>query len=210
MGKATKAADAEHELVGSVAAARHRTPVAALGAASEVADQPPLVAISLITLGTGLVLREPKVTRTGARMLLAHAIATGAKTIVKKSIDRTRPGRALKDGRHRAKAAEGASDTDFNSFPSGHTAGAVGVAQAIAHETPQFAGPARSWAAGIAAAQLPRGAHYPSDVLVGAAIGWTADAVAGAALHFAERAILSALGNRADQRAIAEAEAHPS
>jgi len=210
MGKATKAADAEHELVGSVATARNRAPVAALGAASEIADQPPLVAVSLITLGTGLFLREPKVARTGARMLLAHAIATGTKTIVKKSIDRTRPHRALKDGKHRAKAAEGASDTDFNSFPSGHTAGAVSVAQAIAHEAPQFAGPARSWAMGIAAAQLPRGAHYPSDVLVGAAIGWAADGVAGVALRFAERALTSAISNREDRNAIAEAEAHPS
>lgn len=208
--KAKKIAEAEHELVGSVAAAAERKPIALLGAASEIADQPPLVALSLATVTAGLMLRRRDMTRTGARMLLAHALATGGKTILKRSIDRARPGRALSDGEAKVGAGKGASDTEFNSFPSGHTAGAVSVAEAVARTTPQLALPARTGAAAIAGVQLPRGAHYPTDVAIGALIGWTAERLAAAIVDAAERRIDRAREQRSDGAALAEAEAHPS
>lgn len=179
-------AKTEHELVGQVAAEARRTPVALLGAASEIADQPPLVVLSVATIAAGVLLRRPLVARTGARMLVAHAFATGAKTILKRSVDRARPGKALRDGQVKVGAGKGSSDTAYNSFPSGHTAGAVSVAEAIARTAPHLAWPARSAAAAIAAVQLPRGAHYPSDVVVGALIGWTAERLATALVSAAE------------------------
>lgn len=187
--KAKQLARAEHDLVGSVAASRQRKPVALLGAASEVADQPPLVSLSLVTIAAGALLRRRDVTRTGVQMLLAHAIATGGKTILKRSIDRSRPARALVDGEVKVGAGKGTDNTDFNSFPSGHTAGAVSVAEAIAHTAPGLAVPARASAAVVAAVQLPRGAHYPSDVAIGAVIGWMAERLAGFLLGEAERAL---------------------
>ncbi len=187
--KAKKAAKAEHALVGDVAEAAQHKAVATLGKASEIADQPPLVVISIATIAVGAVLRRRDIARAGTRMLLSHALATGAKTVLKRSIDRARPARALKDGEAKVGKGKGAADTDFNSFPSGHTAGAVSVAEAVAHTAPALALPVRSGAAAVAAVQLPRGAHYPSDVLVGAAIGWAAERIAGVLVDAAEQAI---------------------
>ena len=213
MGKAKKvkhAADVEHELVGKAAKLRTRAPVAVLGKASEIADQPPLVALSLATIAAGVLLQRRAIARTGARMLVAHALATGGKSVLKRSIDRTRPAKALTDGEHRTGTGKGGGDTDFNSFPSGHTAGAVSIAQAVANTAPRFGTPVRVAAAGVAAMQLPRGKHYPSDIAVGAVIGWAADWVAGTMIDTGERTI-DRLVDRYDQRkAEAEAEAHPS
>lgn len=213
MGKAKqaeRAAKAEHKLVGKVAENRARQPVALLGKISEVADQPPLVAISLATIAAGAILRRRDIVRTGTRMLIAHALATGAKTILKSSVDRTRPAKALADGEHQAGAGSGTSDTDFNSFPSGHTAGAVSIAQAVAHTAPALATPIRVAAAGIAAIQLPKGKHYPSDIAVGAALGWAADRLTGMLIAAGERALDRMLARGSEQGALAEAEAHPS
>lgn len=209
MGKAKqakKAARAEHALTGDAARKHASPPIAMLGAASEVADQPPLMAMSIATLATGAVLRNRTMLRTGARMLIAHALATGAKTVLKRSVDRARPARALQDGAPQVSKGKGSGDHTLNSFPSGHTAGAVGVAEAIAHEIPGAGAPARAGAAAVAAVQLPRGAHYLSDVAAGAAIGWLADRVAGAILAVGDRGIAA----RHERLALEEAEAHPS
>lgn len=208
--KARDLAKAEHDAIGAAAKAADHPPFALAGKASEIADQPPLVALSLATIGVGLMLRRRDVTRTGTRMLLAHALATAGKTVLKRAIDRSRPRRALKDGEHEARAGSGSDDTEFNSFPSGHTAGAVSVAEAIARTAPTYAAPARGGAAFVAAVQLPRGAHYPSDVAVGAGIGWVADRIAGLAINAGERAIDRRRQNKEDAGALAEAEAHPS
>jgi len=61
------------------------------------------------------------------------------------------------------------------SFPSGHSAGAVAVAQAFARELPEYRGAALAGAGFIAVAQVPRGAHYPTDVAAGLAIGWLSE-----------------------------------
>ncbi len=162
--------------------------VEALGKASEMADQPPLVAASLITLAAGLILRRPAIALAGARMLAAHAAATGIKAVVKKSVDRTRPDVLVDEGRY--ELAEGEHDEPrYNSFPSGHTAGAVAVAEAIARTVPRAAWPARAWALAIAALQIPRCAHYPSDVGAGAAIGVAGDRL----VHLGERGLRAVL-----------------
>lgn len=182
MSKASKAAEAEHEATRKVARRRNHPVVAALGNASEIADQPPLIALSLFTIAAGAVLRKPVTVRVGSRMLASHLLATWIKTMVKKSVDRTRPERALERGEHRIAKGKGAEDSGLNSFPSGHTAGAVAVAQAVARDVPDAALPARLAAGSIGAMQLPRGKHYISDVLVGAAIGWLSEAVVSKAM----------------------------
>lgn len=148
--------------------------VRALGKASEMADQPPLVAASLVMLGAGLISRRPAIALAGLRMLTAHAAATGMKAVVKRSVDRSRPDVLIDEGRY--VLAEGEHDEPrYNSFPSGHTAGAVAVAEAIARTLPGAAWPLRAWALTIAALQIPRSTHYPSDVGAGAAIGVAGD-----------------------------------
>lgn len=161
----------------------------AVGEASEMADQPPLIALSAAALAAGLLLRRPRLALAGARMLGTHAMATGLKTALKRGIDRTRPYVLDEEGRYVVRKGR-RRDTRYNSFPSGHTAGAVAVAQAIARTEPRAAGPARVWAAAIALIQVPRGAHYPSDVAAGAALGFAADGI----LRLAERGLRRLIG----------------
>lgn len=210
MGKkaaAKKLARAEHEATASVAKARDTAPVAVLGKVGDLADQPPLLLLSLGTVAFGLVTRRSALVRTGARMLVAEVVATGLKTVVKRSVDRARPAKALESGNAELGSGRGGDDTAYNSFPSGHTAGAVAVAQAIAHEQSGVALPVRLAAGAAGAIQLPSGKHYFSDVAAGAAIGWIAERIAGAAIAAAERAWIR---SRGDQDALIEAEAHPS
>jgi membrane-associated phospholipid phosphatase len=124
--------------------------------------------------------RQSAVARTGLRMLGGHGIATGIKTVIKRSIDRTRPDHAIRNG-YRAEAG-GSDRHELSSFPSGHTAGAVAVAQAIAREAPVAATPVRLLAAAVALVQLPRAKHFVSDVVVGAAIGWAGERAASAVI----------------------------
>ena len=103
------------------AAARHDGPLLrAAGSASELADQPPLIALAVTTIVIGAVAKRPAVLRSGVRMLASHLLATGVKTVLKSAVNRTRPARALKEGHHIGKG-DGGEDTSLNSFPSGHT-----------------------------------------------------------------------------------------
>lgn len=171
------------------AAAHHDRPLMrAAGKASELADQPPLIALSAATILIGAVTRRPAVLRSGVRMLASHLVATGVKSVLKSAIDRTRPQRALSEG-HRIGKGDGADDSSLNSFPSGHTAGAVAVAQAVAAEAPLVAVPLQAAAVGVGMLQPSRGKHYISDVVAGAAIGWLAERVTAVLLEKGETAV---------------------
>ena len=165
---------ADIEVAEQAAKWRDNPAVRALGKLSELADQPPMIALSAATLLAGLGFREPRLARAGARMLAAHLLATAIKGQVKQRVDRTRPF-VLADER-RYKIGKGEHDEGkYNSFPSGHTAGAVAVAQAVAREYPAAAIPVRLLALAVALIQIPRCAHFPSDIGVGAAIGLGAE-----------------------------------
>jgi membrane-associated phospholipid phosphatase len=170
-------------------ALRKRPAIKLVGKASEMADQPPLIALGIGTLAAGLLLRRPRVALAGLRMLAAHGLATGMKIGVKRTVDRTRPYVLTNEGKYVVRKGD-KHGSRYNSFPSGHTAGAVAVAQAIARTHPPAAMPVRGWAAAIAAIQIPRGAHYPSDVAAGAAIGFAADGL----VRLAERSLRRLIG----------------
>ena len=77
----------------------------------------------------------------------------------------------------------GTSDAhEKNSFPSGHTAGAIAVAQAFARGYPEHGLAARGAAIAVSAIQVPRGTHYLGDVLVGALVGFAGEKVSNATL----------------------------
>jgi membrane-associated phospholipid phosphatase len=96
-------------------------------------------------------------------------------------VDRSRPrtnGGAkpkIKSGRNTAK--------EETSFPSGHSAGAAAVASAFARDFPEYRTQAYAAAGLIALAQVPRCAHYPSDVGAGIAIGIASDAAVAEGLE---------------------------
>ena len=57
------------------------------------------------------------------------------------------------------------------SFPSGHAASAAAFATGVAQELPGAALPVGALAAAVAYSRVYTGAHYPSDVAAGAALG---------------------------------------
>jgi membrane-associated phospholipid phosphatase len=171
---------------GDVAVARAAAPirnhplVRTLGELSEVADQPPLRTIAAATMVAGALGRSERLTLAGVRMLAAHQLATSVKSVIKATIDRTRPEFMLENGKYESGKGEHDS-SPYNSFPSGHTAGIVAVARSIGRDYPKARTPALLLAAAISVVQIPRGKHYVSDVLAGALIGLVADALVTAA-----------------------------
>jgi membrane-associated phospholipid phosphatase len=154
---------------------RETAPIEALSWYSKLGDQPQMLSLSGGVLALGLARGDRRMARAGVRMIAAHLLATGAKNFVKRRIDRTRPRSA--NGRDGHKPSLGKADSkEQTSFPSGHSAGAIAVAQAFAREYPEFRSEALGAAGLIAVAQIPRCAHYPTDVAAGTAIGWAAEA----------------------------------
>jgi membrane-associated phospholipid phosphatase len=184
MRKRTKAEKADIAVGDAVAPGQDHVIVRAAGQVSELADQPPLITICAATLAIGLILGKSRLARAGGRMLAAELLATQLKSMVKHRIDRTRPHVRASGGRYKAEKGSN-HDSALNSFPSGHTAGAVAVARAYAREYPEHKAQAYAAAAATGAIQIPRGSHYPSDVAAGLIVGLVAEA----GVHLAARAI---------------------
>ena len=136
---------------------------------AEFGDQPPLVALSLGVIAAGLAGGHDRLRRTGFRMLTAHSLSTIAKLAGKGSIDRTRPG-ALNEKAYRLEKGH-SRDGRLRSMPSGHSAGIVAVAGAVASDYPRALVPVAAASFAVGAAQLPSRNHFLSDVVVGAGIG---------------------------------------
>ena len=184
-GKAIERAD----IAVGHAAAEHKEHgvVRALGALSEVADQPPLIALSLATAATGLARGDRRLARTGLRMLAAHAVATGVKALVKSRIDRSRPGMFMHHHAHRITGGD-TNEGPMNSFPSGHTAGALAVSRAVAREYPRAAWPGYAATAAVGIIQPLRGTHFPIDVAAGVVVGLASEWVVARILPDADDA----------------------
>lgn len=168
----------------AVAEQSDRPWVRVLGALSEVGDQPPLRALTLGTAAVGLATRDPRLVRAGLRMFAAHTLATWVKTAIKRSVDRTRPEHALEEGYRMERG--GSHEHHLSSFPSGHTAGALAVTQALARDYPATTAPGLAFSAWVGAMQVPRCRHYVSDVAAGALIGWAAEQVSSRLLDRVE------------------------
>ena len=136
---------------------------------ADIGDQPPLVAISLGVIAAGLVGGHDRLRRTGLRMLTAHSLSTIAKMAGKDRIDRTRPA-ALNQKSYLLEKGT-SHDGSLRSMPSGHSAGTLAIAGAIAADYPRAMLPLAAVSAAVAGAQVPSRNHYLSDVVVGAAIG---------------------------------------
>lgn len=158
--------------------------VKVLGLIGKAGDQPPLAILSGAVLLAGLIRRQPSVARAGVRMLAAHGLATAAKNVIKTHVDRSRPFLQVEEGRYERGPGQ-RRDKRYSSFPSGHTAGAVAVAEAVRRELPDLTVPARVAAAVIAVAQVPKCAHYPSDVGAGAVVGVLSEALVNALVRVA-------------------------
>ncbi len=101
----------------------------------------------------------------GLRLGAATGIATLLSQALKRSLTRPRPNLAI------AGFEALAANPDRFSFPSGHTAAAVGVAVAFAGEPHGLGAGALLLAIGIGLSRIYLGAHYPFDVGAGAVLG---------------------------------------
>jgi membrane-associated phospholipid phosphatase len=155
---------------------RHHPVVAGLGRLSELADQPPLYTLAAGTAALGAMRGDARLFRAGLRMLAAQWLATEAKTIIKRRVDRTRPHVPVEGGTYRMEPGK-SREKALSSFPSGHTAGAVAVARAYASEYPEFTKPAVAAAVLVGLIQVPRCKHFLTDIAAGAVIGLGAGAL---------------------------------
>lgn len=171
---ATPVEKADVAVAQAAAEVQDTPPVKALATFAEVGDQPPLLALSALTIGAGWWRRDPRLTRAGIRMFAAELVATVIKDVIKRSVARTRPELLIEEGRYEMKRG-GPYTGKWNSFPSGHTAGAVAVSRAFAREYPEHRRLAYAGAATIAAAQVPACNHYPSDIGAGTVVGLVAE-----------------------------------
>jgi membrane-associated phospholipid phosphatase len=177
------AEEADVALAAHLAGHRDHPAVRALGTLSEIGDQPPLLALSGAVLAYGLLSGNRRVAGAGARMLGSLILATCIKTGLKHLVGRTRPNVLLDEG-HYAVEPFGPDEGPWHSFPSGHTAGSVAVARAIGRVYPAARPVAYGGAAAVGLIQIPRGAHYPADVVAGALVGVVAEAAVNRAADY--------------------------
>jgi membrane-associated phospholipid phosphatase len=180
IGKSAKSVrDADVEIADELGEHRDSLAIQALSKFSKLGDQPELRLISAGLVAAGLAFGNRRLSRAGLRMLIAHELATITKDFVKDRIDRTRP-RSARDRRQASARPGTRTEKEHTSFPSGHSAGAVAVAQAFAREFPEHRGSALAAAGLIATGQIPKCAHYPTDVAAGVVVGVVSEALVSA------------------------------
>ncbi|HYI41483.1 MAG TPA: phosphatase PAP2 family protein [Allosphingosinicella sp.] len=186
-GKASKALLAADEAAAEAALPYRGSPaMEVLGRFAALGDQPPLRTLCAAVIAAGVAGGNRRLARAGVRMLVAHTLATLAKDYVKVRVDRTRPRSKGKSGKNHVPKAGRDTSKEETSFPSGHSAGAAAVAAAFARDYPEYAVPARTAGGALALAQIPRCAHYPTDVGAGLAIGVVAEAIVDIGLRLVE------------------------
>ena len=156
---------------------RHHPAMRLAHIVNEAGDQPPLLALSGAMLAYGLLSGNRRAARAGRRMLVSMLVSIVIKTVLKAAFSRTRPNVLMDEGRYEMRLF-GPNEGPWQSFPSGHVAGSVALARALTRFYPQARGPAYGAAAAVALVQVPRGTHYPLDVLAGVAVGLVSDAIA--------------------------------
>jgi len=150
-------------------------PMRLLERIGKAGDQPPMLSLSATVLALGLLSERPRMMFAGTRMVAAHLIATAAKHVVKRRIDRERPApRADGKAPHPRRGKD--DSKRMTGFPSGHTAGTIAVARAFGRAYPEHSAKAVGAAGLIALAQVTGRKHYLTDVLAGLAIGLAGEA----------------------------------
>jgi membrane-associated phospholipid phosphatase len=147
---------------------------------SRFGDWPELMGAGLIGVLAARRARSGRWQRILLSAMIASTLSGLAVNASRLSTGRTRPRAAAEQGwygpRHAGVWLVGKAD--FNSFPSGHTATAVGFAGVLLFAAPGWGVPAMLLAACIALSRMLLGAHHPSDVITAAlislAIAWLA------------------------------------
>ncbi|MEV4441136.1 phosphatase PAP2 family protein [Streptomyces sp. NPDC049577] len=163
MGNVNDLHEAEGRLTGRVASCHHPLVRWARPVVGEAAEHTKLwwaIAVTLAATGgsRGRKAAVAGLTAMGVGELLSNGV-------IKPLSRRRRPPRELIPH-------DGVDDRpDSSSFPSGHTAAAVAFTTAVALTWPRAGALCAVPAALVAAERVHSGAHYPSDVAAGAALG---------------------------------------
>ncbi|MEM6822890.1 MAG: phosphatase PAP2 family protein [Verrucomicrobiota bacterium] len=124
------------------------------------------VPAALVLFILGLFRNQIFIQRAGVACLLGACLAGLCADILQISIARPRPRNA-----DVAYTLGPSMDSERHAFPSGHSATAFGSATALAVCYPPAAIPLLTGAGGVAWSRLYLGAHYPSDLVGGSALG---------------------------------------
>jgi membrane-associated phospholipid phosphatase len=173
---------ADVEVSRSISGIRDTPPVEMLGWFGKMADQPPLYAFIGGVAAVALLRRDARLLRTAGRMLGAHWLGIQAKNAVKSAVDRTRPQMLIEEGRYELGKGR-RPEKAYSSFPSGHTVGAVAIAQALVREYPEYRTGAYLACVAAAVARIAKCDHFVSDTAAGALIGWASEEAVSAALE---------------------------
>lgn len=174
---------------------RETAPVKALRWFGQSGDQLQLRVLAGAVLAAGIVRGDTRMARAAVHMLVSHELATLAKSAVKHRVDRWRPNSAGQGKDAKPRPGHSKAKT-LNSFPSGHSAGAMAVACAFATEYPEYRVSALTLAGAVCVAQVPTLSHYPSDVAAGASIGVATERALGLAWRMMTRALRRVAMNR--------------
>ena len=125
-------------------------------------------AVAVGSIGLGLVIKKPEVTRTGVRVATSVLGAGAIGRVMKRSIGRARPSEA--DDQYTFDPF-----SDFTSFPSGHTLTAFALSTTLADAIDNTWADVGlySLAAGTGVARVVQNHHWASDVVGGALLGLT-------------------------------------
>lgn len=106
-------------------------------------------------------------------LTLTEASTVGIVFALKNTIKRPRPYASLSDIRSRSGREPGQKTFDPYSFPSGHSAASFAIATSLSISYPHWyvIAPSMLYATTVAISRPWLGAHYPTDIAVGAAIG---------------------------------------
>ena len=128
---------------------------------------PPIsIAVPVAMIGVGLLDKNKDLTQKGIETGIAFALTVGETYLIKNLVKRPRPYLTYPD-------LKNLSTEGSYSFPSGHSSTTFSIATSLSLNYPKWyvIVPAYLWAGATGFSRMYLNVHYPSDVLVGAALG---------------------------------------
>lgn len=148
-----------------------------------------LVALSLLLWSVGKLSGWRSYELAGLQSLWAHALSGILANALKRALGRPRP-KFSHAGEFQLWPS---MDNGFDSFPSGHASASFAVATVLAVRFPRARGACYAVAAAVSCSRVLRSSHFPTDVVVGAALGMAVGWVVSFPLRWWRRSLAGAV-----------------